>query len=65
MMKEIGRRLEGTTAAVFVLADDASVAAITAAIERDGHKVDYEVVPPEAQDLIKEAAKAAGALTPA
>ncbi len=57
MMKEIGRRLEGTSAMVFVLADDAAIEKIAAAIEADGHTVEYEVVPPETQRLIQEIAK--------
>jgi uncharacterized membrane protein len=65
MMKEIGKRLEGSTAIVFILADDSSVASIAAAIEEDGHEVDYEVIPPETQTLMKEAVKAADVLVEA
>jgi uncharacterized membrane protein len=65
MMKEIGKRLEGSTAIVFILADDSSVASIAAAIEEDGHQVDYEVIPPETQTLMKEAVKAADVLVEA
>jgi uncharacterized membrane protein len=62
MMKEIGKRLEGTSAVVFILADDSSVSAIAAAIEESGKPVAFEVVPPETQKVITEAVKAADAL---
>jgi uncharacterized membrane protein len=65
MMKEIGKRLEGSVAIVFVLADDSSVEAIAAAIEDQGNPVAFQVVPPETQKVITEAAKAADALVEA
>ena len=62
MMKEIGKRLEGDSAVVFVLADDAAIGAIADKIDLGDNPVGYEVVPPETQNLIKEAVKAADAL---
>ena len=58
LMKEIGDRIEGSEAAVFVLADDASTAVIVATVQElitVGADVSYEVIPPEAQDFIREA----------
>jgi uncharacterized membrane protein len=65
MMKEIGKKLEGSSAIVFILADDSSVEAIAAAIEAQGNPVAFEVVPPEMQAVITEATKAADALVAA
>lgn len=58
LMKEIGDRIEGSEAALFVLADDASTAVIVATVQElisVGAEVSYEVIPPEAQDFIREA----------
>jgi uncharacterized membrane protein len=58
LMKQIGDYIEGSEAAVFVLADDASTATIIATVEEFitvGADVSYEVIPPEAQDFIREA----------
>jgi uncharacterized membrane protein len=58
LMKEIGGLIEGSTAAIFVLADDASTRLIAARIEEasaGGADVSYQVVPPEAQDFLREA----------
>jgi len=60
LMKEAGTLIEGNEAAVFILADDASSLAIAAAIEAmiaGGEKVSYEVIPPEAQDFLRESIK--------
>lgn len=58
LMKRIGDYIEGSGAAVFVLADDASTAVITETVEAlitGGADVSYEVIPPEAEDFIREA----------
>ena len=58
MLERLGDLLEGREAAVVVLADEASADLLTARVAElvdGGAELDYEVVPPEAQDLIREA----------
>jgi uncharacterized membrane protein len=60
LMKHIGDHIEGSAAALFVLADDASTAVITETVQElitAGEDVSYEVIPPEAQEFIREAIK--------
>lgn len=58
LMKEIGELIEGSEAALFILADEASAAVITSTVEEfraGGADVSYEVIPPEAQSFLREA----------
>lgn len=58
MLRRLGDLLEGREAAVVVLADEASTRTITDHLEGlagSDAELDYEVLPPEAQDLIREA----------
>jgi uncharacterized membrane protein len=58
MLRRLGDLLEGREAAVVVLADEASAQVLTDRIDElagRGAALDYEVLPPEAQDLIREA----------
>jgi len=58
MLERLGDLLQGREAAVVVLADEASADLLTARVAElvdGGAELDYEVVPPEAQDLIREA----------
>jgi uncharacterized membrane protein len=60
LMKQIGELIEGSEAAVFILADDSSSLLIAAAIEElmaGGADIAYQVVPPEAQDFLRETLK--------
>ncbi len=60
LMKQIGELIEGNEAAVFVLADDSSSVMIASLIEgliSEGAPISYEVIPPEAQDFLREAIK--------
>ena len=60
LMKEIGDYIEGSEAALFILADDSSSLTIAATIEElmaGGAGISYEVIPPEAQDFLREAIK--------
>lgn len=64
LMKEIGDLIEGSEAAVFVLADDASSLVIAARVEEasaGGAELSYSVVPSEAQDFLREALKLSAA----
>ena len=58
MLERLGDLLQGREAVVVVLADEASADLLTARVAElvdGGAELDYEVVPPEAQDLIREA----------
>jgi uncharacterized membrane protein len=58
MLRRLGDLLEGREAALVVLADEASAQALTEHLDRlegTDAELDYEVLPPEAQDLIREA----------
>ncbi len=60
LMKQIGTYIEGDEAALFILADDSSSVTIAAVVEElmaGGAKIDYEVIPPEAQAFLVEAIK--------
>jgi len=60
LMKQVGDLIEGSKAALFVLADDASALLIATRIEEmiaSGAPVSYEVIPPEARDFLREALK--------
>lgn len=60
LMKQAGELIQGSEAAVFVLADDSSTTMISAVIEEEmagGADVGYEVLPAEAQDFLREAIK--------
>lgn len=60
LMKQAGELIEGSEAAVFVLTDDSSTAAISAVLEERkaaGANVSYAVLPAEAQDFLREAIK--------
>lgn len=60
LMKQIGGYIEGSEAALFILADDSSTLTISAVIEEfkaGGADVEYEVIPPEAQAFLLEALK--------
>jgi uncharacterized membrane protein len=60
LMKQAGTLIEGNEAAIFVLADDSSSATIAAWLDREiegGAEVSYEVIPPEAQDFLREGIK--------
>ncbi|HMN99236.1 MAG TPA: DUF1269 domain-containing protein [Miltoncostaeaceae bacterium] len=60
LMKQIGTYIEGDESAVFILADDSSTLTIAAVVEElmaGGAKIDYEVIPPEAQAFLVEAIK--------
>ena len=57
LMKQAGELIEGSEAAVFVLADDMSAAAISAVVDVEmaaGTEVGYAVLPAEAQDFLRE-----------
>ncbi len=58
MLRRLGDLLEGREAAVVVLADEASADLLQAHLDElagRGAGFDYEVLPPEAQDLVREA----------
>jgi uncharacterized membrane protein len=58
LMKQAGELIIGSGAVVFVLADDASTAAIAAVAEEliaAGAQMAYEVLPAEAQDFLRAA----------
>lgn len=60
LMKQAGELIEGSEAAVFILADDMSATAISLVIEQEiagGTDVSYSVLPAEAQDFLREAIK--------
>jgi uncharacterized membrane protein len=60
LMKQAGELIEGSEAALFVLADDMSTAAISAVLEEKmaaGVDVSYAVLPAEAQDFLREGIK--------
>jgi uncharacterized membrane protein len=60
LMKQIGGYIEGSEAALFILADDSSTLTISAVIEElmaGGAAIDYEIIPPEAQAFLLEALK--------
>jgi hypothetical protein len=60
LMKQIGGYIEGSEAALFILADDSSTLTISAVIEElmaGGAAIDYEIIPPEAQAFLVEAIK--------
>jgi uncharacterized membrane protein len=60
LMKQAGELIEGSEAAVFVLTDDMSAAAISAVVEQEmaaGTEVSYAVLPAEAQDFLRESIK--------
>ncbi|MGE3235023.1 MAG: DUF1269 domain-containing protein [Thermoleophilia bacterium] len=62
LMKQIGSYIEGSEAGPFIPADDSSSALIAGVIEEfkaGGADVSYEVIPPEAQDFLREALKPA------
>ena len=58
LMRQAGALIEGNEAVIFVLADDASAMAIAARIEEmiaGGREVTYQVIPPAAQDFLRDA----------
>lgn len=58
MLRRLGDLLEGREAALVVLADEASTRALTDHLDQlagSDAELDYEVLPPEAQELIREA----------
>ena len=58
MLERLGDLLEGREAALVVLADEASADLLTARVDElvdGGADLDYEVVPPEGQELIRTA----------
>lgn len=60
LMKQAGELIEGSEAALFVLADDMSTAAISAVLEEKmaaGAEVSFAVLPAEAQDFLREGIK--------
>jgi uncharacterized membrane protein len=60
LMKQAGELIEGSEAALFVLADDMSTTAISAVLEEEmaaGTEVSYAVLPAEAQDFLRETIK--------
>jgi uncharacterized membrane protein len=60
LMKQIGGYIEGSEAALFILADDSSTLTISAVVEElmaGGAAIDYEIIPPEAQAFLVEAIK--------
>ena len=62
LMKQAGEMIGSSEAVVFVLADDSSTVAISAVLEEEiaaGARVDYDVLPAEAQDFLREAIKLA------
>ncbi|HMO00977.1 MAG TPA: DUF1269 domain-containing protein [Miltoncostaeaceae bacterium] len=62
LMKQIGSYIEGSEAGLFILADDSSSQIIAGTIEEfraGGADVSYQVIPPEAQDFLREALKLA------
>ena len=59
-MQLVGKQLEGTGAAVFVLADDEVAASIQQAVIDAGvSKVEVETFPAEAEGVVKEVLKLA------
>ncbi len=57
-MTQIGDRIEGSAAALFVFADDASTTVIAETVQgliTAGADISDEVIPPEAQQFIREA----------
>ena len=56
MMKRVGEHIEGSEAAVFVLADDASVQYLASSTDMREQDIDYVVVSPEVQNFIKDVA---------
>ena len=61
-MKQIGTDIEGSEAGLFILADDSSTQVITATIDEliaGGADASYQVIPPEAQDFLREALRLA------
>ena len=57
-MTQIGDRIEGSAAPLFVFADDASTTVIAETVQgliTAGADISDEVIPPEAQQFIREA----------
>jgi uncharacterized membrane protein len=60
LMKQAGEALGDSGAVVFVLADEASTLVLTALVERaveEGASVSWDVLPAQAQDVLREALK--------
>jgi uncharacterized membrane protein len=58
LMAQVGRLIEGSEAALFILADDDSARSITATVDEltaGGVDLSYRVIPPEAQRFLREA----------
>jgi len=56
LMKRVGEHIEGATAAVFILADDATIDYLSGHGELVDYGVEYVVVAPEIQHLLQDVA---------